>query len=154
MASIYHPVNGEHSVFFPHIINVQLAAIPQLTDELITEAHLLCIQQNRQVIGICKQLLLHLHNVNDGFQEVSGDLGHIKDRRNAFAATEQFGNSKDVVILKLCDVVVEFLGGHIIKLCFVEMVCSHFQRANRLQKTLFQIGANAHNFTGSLHLGT
>ena len=154
MAGIHHLIGGENTVFLTQIIDLDFLLAPQLRDELIAEAHGLGFLEDFQIAHIGGELPLHGNNLADGLQEVRGDLGDPEELLYRHIPAQQLGNGKDIVIPELLNIAQQFLGGKAVELGQVEVAGADLQRADGFQEALLQIGADAHDLAGGLHLST
>ena len=152
VAGIHHLEDGEDVFFLTQVVNFDFFHAPQLGDVLIAEAHGLGGLEGVQIPG-SGQLALHGHDILDGFQEVGRDLGDLEDFVHTHIPAQQLGNGEEVVVPEFPDVLQQFFGGLVVKLGQVEVAGADFQGADGLEQALFQVGADAHDFAGGLHLG-
>ena len=153
VAGVHHPVHREHLLFLTQVVNLQLLPAPELCDEFVAEAHGLGLFQYFHASHIGGEPPLHGNNPVHRFQEISGNLGDFVELSNGHIPAQQLGDGEDIVILELFDIVQQLLGGEAVKLGQMEVTGADFQGTDRLQQTLLQVGADAHNLTGGLHLG-
>ena len=153
VAGVHHAEDGEYVVRLAEVEHIQLGLLPHPGDVLVTEAHLLGVQQVFGVVHVELQNLLHVHNALDGLQEVGSDLGQLIDFVHGNTVVEQLGDGKNIVGTELADVFQHLVHGHIVEFGVIDVVLTAFQRADALQQSLFQIGADAHDLAGGLHLG-
>ena len=66
---------------------------------------------------------------------------------------EQLGNGEDVVGAELADILQHLVHGHIVELGVVDVGRAALQGADALEQGLLQVGADAHDLAGGLHLG-
>ena len=125
VAGINHLECGEQVQFLALVVNFQFGAAPQASDELIAEAHLLCCCQNFIVLAYT-QLVFHVDDVLDSFQEVGCDHGDLVDLFQRNAVVDQLSNGEDVVGAEFGDVFQQFFHAHVVELGQVQVVCADF----------------------------
>ena len=153
VAGVHHAEDGEYVVRLAEVEHIQLGLLPQPGDVLVRESHDLGLFQPFGVAHMELQGFLHVYDVLDGVQEVRCDLGQFVDLLHGNAMVEQLGYGEDIVGTELADVRQHLVHGHIVEFGMVNVVLTAFQRADALQEGFLQVGADAHDLAGGLHLG-
>ena len=68
VAGVHHSEYREQVQFLAHLVDIQFLALPQFSDILVTEAHLLGGGQDFGILSH-PQSFFHVNDVLDGFQE-------------------------------------------------------------------------------------
>ena len=152
MAGINHAIHREHGILFSDVKNLYFGFAPKLCDYFITEAKLFSFGKNFQIADGSLEFFFHCDNIRKSLKEITSNACYFKNIVYRNVATQKFTNCKNVIVLKFLDILKYISGFHIHEFRNLIVVSTCFKRTNRFQEALLEVRANAHDFTGSLHL--